>query len=90
MPDVEPARRKLRRLNCQKILTGRRQHLTTTGRNRHHILDPHAPFAGEVYSRLDCDDHPRLQNLLLTIRNSRGFVNFEADSVPGGVGKITS
>src|SRR5271170_5291756 len=72
---------RVRRLNCQKILTRRRQYLTTTGRNRHYVLDPDAPFAGEVYSRLDRDDHPRSQNLLLPIGNSGDLVNLEPDTV---------
>src|SRR5579862_4924523 len=80
----------IRRLNCQKIFAGRRQDFTPAGRDCDHVLDPNAPFAGEVYSRLDRDDHPRLQNFLLPLGDSRRFVNFEANSVPGGMGKITS
>ena len=60
------------------------------GGDHYHILDPHAPFAGEVYSRLDRDNHPRLQNLALPVGHSRSFVNFEAHPVSGGVSEITS
>lgn len=62
-------------LNCQKIFAGRSQHLAAVLADGHHVLDPHAPFAGEVYSRLDGDDHARLEHFRLPGSNSRRFVD---------------
>ena len=76
-------------LDCQEILAGRSQYLTTALADGHHILDPHTPFAGEVYSRLDSDDHPRLQNLFLPFRDPGSLVNLQPYSVPGRMRKIS-
>ena len=81
-------RLKPERLDCQKILARRSQHLTASGRHHHHVLDPHTPFAGEVYSRLDGDDHARPQDLLCPSATRGRFVDLQPYSVAGGMGKI--
>ena len=56
----------------------------------HHVLDPHAPFAGEVYSRLNRDDHTGPQYFFLPGCDPRRFVNLQAHAMPGRVRKIAT
>ena len=85
-PDIVRARPiLLRRLNCQKILAGGRQYLTATGRDRYHILDPHAPFAGEVYPGSIVMTIPGCRISRWPLATRGAFVNLQPHPMPGGM-----
>src|SRR5687768_11577757 len=59
-----------------------RQHLAPGVGDQHVVLDPHAPFAGQVDPRLDGHDHSRPQLFVAAgLAHRRQLVDLAADAV---------